>query len=87
MLFFSLVGVGSDKVKALVEFIKAELSILKTTKKGIGIRPEQSVRISCHVNVDAIEDRIPVLFEPKPEWPWAVGLEIPEALATVSKGS
>ncbi len=61
--------------------------MLKTTKKDVVIPPNQSVRISCHVNIGPIENRIPVLLEPKPECPWAVGLEISETLTTVSSGS
>ena len=83
-------GVGRKNVEALVEFIIAEkpgdLSVLKTTKKDVVIPPKQSVRISCHVNVGPIEDKLPVLFEPNPDWPWADGLEIPETLTTVSRG-
>ena len=87
----SMVGVERDRVEALVEFLKAErpteLSVLKTTKRDIVIPPAQSVRVSCHVNVGPIEDRIPVLFEPNPEWPWSDGLEVPETLTTISRGS
>ena len=54
VLSSSLVGVDRDNVEALVDFIKAEkpsnLSMLKTTKKDVVIPPNQSVRISCHVN-------------------------------------
>ncbi|CAB4039409.1 Hypothetical predicted protein, partial [Paramuricea clavata] len=87
-----MVGVEWDRVETLVEFLKAErpteLSVLKTTKRNIVIPPAQSVRVSCHVNnVGSIEDRIPVLFEPNLEWPWSDGLEVPETLTTISRGS
>ncbi|CAB4003088.1 Hypothetical predicted protein [Paramuricea clavata] len=87
----SMVGVERDRAEALVEFLKAErpteLSVLKTTKMDIVIPPAQSVRVSCHVNVGPIEDRIPVLFEPNPEWPWSDGREVPETLTAISRGS
>ena len=51
------------------------------------IPPNQSVRVSCHISIGPIAERIPVLFEPNPKWPWPDGLEVPETLTTVSTGS
>ena len=91
VLSSSFVGVDRGNIEALVDFIKAEkpteLSEIKTTMKDTVISPNQSVRASCHVSIGPIAERIPVLFEPNPKWPWPDGLEVPETLTTVSTGS
>ena len=87
----SFVGVDRGNIEALVDFIRAEkpteLSEIKTTKKDTVIPPDQSVHVSCHISIGPIAERIPVLFEPNPKWPWPDGLEVPETLTTVSTGS
>ena len=91
VLSSSFVGVDRGNIEALVDFIRAEkrteLSEIMTTKKDTVIPPNQSVRVSCHVSIGSIAERIPVLFEPNPEWPWPDSLEVPETLTTVSRGS
>ena len=62
-------------MEALVQFIKteqpSELCMLKTTKRDIVIPQGQTVRVSCHVNVGPLEERLPVLVEPNPECHWS----------------
>jgi hypothetical protein len=56
-------------------------------KGDIVNQPGQSVKVVCHVDVGPLEMRVPVLFEPNPECPWADGLEVPEKLTIVSRGA
>jgi hypothetical protein len=56
-------------------------------KGDIVNQPGQSVKVVCHVDVGPLEMRVPVLFEPNPECPWADGPEVPETLTIVSRGA
>ena len=91
VLFCSLRNIERSKVEALVTIIHSEktnpLCNVKTTKRDIIILPGQSVKVPCHVNVGPLYGPIPVLFEPNPECPWDDGIEIPETLIVISKGS
>ena len=91
VLFCSLRNIERCKVEALVTIIHSEktnpLCNVKTTKRDIVILPGQSVKVPCHVNVGPLHGPIPVLFEPNPERPWDDGIEIPETLTVISRGS
>ena len=91
VLCCSLMDIERAEVEALVAFLQSErtydLCNVKTTKRDIVIQPGQSVKVVCHVDVGPLEMRVPVLFEPNPECPWAVGLEVPETLTVVSRGA
>ncbi len=91
VLFCSLRNIDRCKVEALVTIIQSEksneLCNVKTTKRDIIILPGQSTKVPCHVNVGPLEGPIPVLFEPNPECPWNNGVEIPETLTVISRGS
>ncbi|CAB4015636.1 Hypothetical predicted protein [Paramuricea clavata] len=86
-----LMDIERAEVEALVAFLQSEktydLCNVKTTKQDIVIQPGQSVKIVCYVDVGPLEMRVPVLFEPNPECPWADGLEVPVTLTGVSRGA
>ena len=91
VLFCSLRNIERCKVEALVTIIHSEktnpLCNVKTTKSYLINLPGQSVKVPCHVKVGPLHRPIPVLFEPNPECLWDDGIEIPETLTVISRGS
>ena len=63
------------------------LSEVKSPKQPITVQQNPCVRVSCRANVQTIESKTPVLFEPDEACSWPPGLEVSETLLTIPKGS
>ena len=63
-----------------------ELCALKTSKRDVIIQKGQILKISCRANTGPLTNSIPVLFEPDELESLPHGLEVPEALLTLTKG-
>ena len=63
------------------------LSEVKSPKQPITVQRNQCTRVSCRANVQTIESKTPLLFEPDGACSWPPGLEVSETLLTIPKGS
>ncbi|KAK3720025.1 hypothetical protein QZH41_005170 [Actinostola sp. cb2023] len=66
--------------------IPNELCTLKTSKRDVIIPKQQSLKITCRADTGPVAESIPVLFEPDELCHLPQGLEVPEALLTLTKG-
>ena len=71
-----------ENVHALINFIQTpkqtDLCDVKTSKRDVTVPKKQSMKISCRVNTDPLEQKVPVLFEPSELEQWPAGLEVPK---------
>ena len=83
--------VEKEKLDTLISFIKTDrhetkLCSVKTNKRDYVVPKKTSTIVSCRVNHDPIDKRIPVLFEPDELAPWPSGLIIQETLVALKPG-
>eukprot|EP00794_Sanderia_malayensis_P002035 gene2035-2314_t len=79
-----------ETVHALIQCMSVDhdyLSEVKSPKQPITVQRNHCARVSCRENVETIEAKTPVLFEPDEACSWRPGLEVSETLLTVPKGS
>ncbi|XP_033125542.1 uncharacterized protein LOC117123651 [Anneissia japonica] len=84
-------NLSSSKVKTLLNYISAddtdELCTVKVGKKDVLIPGGEMIAILCRVHSRCKEENLPVIFEPNIHTPWPDGLEVPDALIHLEKGS
>ena len=79
------------RVDALVNMIESEkeviLSTVKSGKKDIRVKSNETVNVPCRINVGYIERNTPVLFEKVSDGCFPSELEVCDSLITVKRGN
>ena len=86
----SFKDIDDEKIKALVSFLETQeprrLATVTTYKQGAIIRKNSEISIPCKVQGCTVDRRLPVVFEPNPDFSLDEGLVVNEAVLTLKAG-
>ena len=83
--------IPGEKVERFVNLIqtssKGEICDLKTIKRPIVIPKRSNILVECRANTGCVLEKTPVVFEPSVNQVWPEGLDIPQTMVTMEKGT